>query len=72
MRESSRDIHITICRRTSASLTYDTRHPKPVSVTTWREWREGWGGTGGVQDGGDACIPVADSCCYMTKTIGIL
>ena len=40
------------------------------SVTTWRE-RVG-GMWEGVQDGGDVCIPVSDSCCYMAKTIMIL
>ena len=32
---------------------------------------EGWDGVGGgreVQKGGDICIPMADSCCYMAET----
>ena len=33
---------------------------------------EGWDGVGDgreAQEGGDMCIPVADSCWYMTETI---
>ena len=39
---------------------YDTGHPKPV---LWDNL-EGWGREegAGVQDGGDACMPMADSC----------
>ena len=36
---------------------------------------EGLGGEGGgraVKDSGHSCIPVADSCQYMAKTITIL
>ena len=36
---------------------------------------ERWGGEGGksgVQDGGDTCTPVADSCLCMAKTTTIL
>ena len=32
---------------------------------------KGWDGVGGgreVQEGGDICIPMADSCCYMAET----
>ena len=32
---------------------------------------EGWEGVGGgrdVQEGGDICIPTADSCCYIAET----
>ena len=32
---------------------------------------EGWDGVGGgrkVQEGGDMCVPVADSCWYMAET----
>ena len=32
---------------------------------------EGWDGVGGrreVQEGGDTCKPVADSCCCMAET----
>ena len=35
----------------------------------------GWGGVGGgreVQEGGDICIPVADSCGCMAETNTIL
>ena len=27
----------------------------------------GWGGRWEVQKGGDICIPIADSCCGLTK-----
>ena len=40
---------------------HEAGHPKPV---LWNN-PEGWGGKGGergVQDGGDTCIPVANSC----------
>ena len=46
---------------TSASLMHEAGHPKPV---LWDD-PEGWGGEGGgsvVQDGGDTCAPVANSC----------
>ena len=36
---------------------------------------EGWGEEGGgrgVQEGGDSCIPVANSCSCMVKTTAIL
>ena len=36
---------------------------------------EGWDGEGygkEVQKGGDICIPMADSCCYMAETHAIL
>ena len=36
---------------------------------------EGWKGDGsgrGVQEGGDICIPMADACWCMAKTITIL
>ena len=36
---------------------------------------EGWGGVGGgreIQEGGDVCIPMTDSCCCMAETNTIL
>ena len=36
---------------------------------------EGWNGTGGgreVQEGGEICIPMADSLCCMAETKAIL
>ena len=43
----------------SARLIHEAGHSKPVLA----ENPEGWGGEGGgVQDGGDMCIPVANSC----------
>ena len=45
----------------SGSLMYDTGSPKQVLC----EYLAGWAGEGGgmgVQEGGDTCMPVADSC----------
>ena len=36
------------------------------------EGRDGVGGGREVQEGGDICIPVADSCWYMAETNAIL
>ena len=46
---------------TSASSMHEAGHPKPV---LWDnpEGSSREGGGMGVQDGGDTCIPVADSC----------
>ena len=45
---------------TSGSLMFDTGHPKPVLCDKLEEWG-GEGGARGIQDGGDTCMPVADS-----------
>jgi len=52
---------------TSASSMHEAGHPKPV---LWDN-PEGWGGE---RDGGrvHTCIPVADSCRCIVKTIIIL
>ena len=50
---------------------YDARNPKPVLCDNLEGW-EGEGGGRGVQEGGDLCIPSADSCCCMARTITIL
>ena len=45
----------------SGSLFHDAGHPKPG---LWDNL-EGWDGEGGgkeIQEGGDVCIPMADSC----------
>jgi len=50
---------------------HEAGYPKPG---LWDN-PEGWGGEGqgrGVQDAGDAGIPVANSCWWMAKTITIL
>ena len=59
-----------VTQKSSGSLMYDAGYPKSVLCDNL----EGEGGrhVGGVQDGGDVCIPVSDSCCYMAKTITIL
>ena len=36
---------------------------------------KGWGEEGGrrkIQEGGDICIPMANSCCYMAETNTVL
>ena len=55
----------------SESSMHETGHSKLV---LWDN-PEGWGGEGdgrGVQDGGDICAPMADSCQCMAKTTTIL
>ena len=56
---------------TSASSMHEAGHSKPVLG----ENPEGWGGEGGgggIQDVGDTCIPVGDSCQCIAKTNTIL
>ena len=56
---------------TSASLRHEAGHSKPV---LWDN-PEGWGREGGgreVQDGGDTCASVADSCGCMANASTIL
>ena len=56
---------------TSASSMHEAGHSK---LMLWDN-PEGWGGEGGgrgVQDEGDTCTPVADSCQCMAKTTTIL
>ena len=51
---------------TSASLMHEAGHSKPALWDNPEDW--GWEGGGrGVQDGGDICAPVADSCWCMAK-----
>ena len=56
---------------TSASLMHKAGHPGPVLCDNL----EGWGGEGGgrvVLQGGDTCLPVADSCSCMAEAITVL
>ena len=56
----------------SANLTHEAEHSQLV---LWDNQRDRMGRlmAGGVQDGGgDTCVPVADSCRCMAKTITIL
>ena len=56
---------------TSASYMPEAGHSKLV---LWDNL-EGWGGEGGQRgdsEWGDTCIPMADSCRPMAKTIAIL
>ena len=50
---------------TGGKLLYNTKSSTWCSVTTLEGWDRGWGR---VQDGGDTCILMADSCCYMAET----
>ena len=50
---------------------YDAGNPKPVLCDNLEEW-EGEGDGKGVQEGGDMCVPSADSSWCMAKTISIL
>ena len=43
----------------------------PALCDSLEEW-EGVGGGREVQEGGDMCIPVANSCCSMAETNTIL
>ena len=56
---------------TSSNFMHEAGYPKLV---LWDN-PEGWGGQGGgrgVQDGGNTCTPMADSCRCMAKTTTIL
>ena len=56
---------------TSASSMHEAGHSEPM---LWDN-PEGWGGEeggGGVQDEGDTCTPVADSCQCMAKPYNIV
>ena len=50
---------------------YDAGNSKPGICDNLEGW-EGEGGGRWVQEGGDMCIPMADSCWCMAKTIRIL
>ena len=76
---SLRNIHITICK-------VDIRGVVCLTQTPWGDWqgtqssvlsdnlegRDGEGGGRGVQEGGDICTGMADSCWHIPKTITIL
>ena len=57
---------------TSARSMHEAGHPKPVLWDNLEGWG-GEGGGGGVEDGGgtDTCVPMANSCWCMAKTITI-
>ena len=50
---------------------HETGHSKLVFWDNPEGW-DGEGGGRGVKDGGDTCVPVADSCQCMGKTIILL
>ena len=56
---------------TSASSMHEAEHPKSGLWDNPEGWG-GEGGAGGIQDVGDTCIPVGDSCRCMAKTTTIL
>ena len=52
----------------NAKLLYNTRSSTWCSMTTERGGM-GWEvGSAEVQEGGNICTPMADSCCYMAET----
>ena len=50
---------------------YDTGNAKQVLCDNLEGWRKE-GSDGGAQEAGDTCMPRADSCWCMAKTITIL
>ena len=54
----------------SGSLLCDAGHPKSLLCDNLEGWDRERGGRG-VQEVGDICIPMADSCWYMAKPITI-
>ena len=56
----------------SGSLIYDTGNPKWVLCDNLEGWGGDGGGAGGSPEGGDTCMPMANSCCYMAEAITIL
>ena len=57
---------------TNTSSTHEAGHSKPVLWDNVEGWDGEEDGGGGVQDGGNTCAPVADSCLCMAKTTTIL
>ena len=62
---------------TSVNLMHEVEHPKLVCWGSLKGKGGERGGRGessgkGVQDEGDTCIPIADSCLCIEKTIAIL
>ena len=55
----------------SGSVMYDAGSLKSVLCDNLEGW-SGEGGRRGDQEGGDAYIPMANSCCCMAKAITIL
>ena len=63
---------ITICETDHrCKFMHEAGHSKLVPWDNLEEYGGEVGGGGGVQDGGDSCVPVADSCGCMGKTITI-
>ena len=64
---------ITICETDhQCKFMHEAGHSKLVPWDNLEEYGGEVGGWGAVQDGGDACVPVADSCGCMGKTVTIL
>ena len=57
---------------TSASSMHEAEHSKLVLWDNLEGRGVGGGGGSGVQDGGDTCTPMGDSCPCMAKTTTIL
>ena len=56
---------------TSVSWMHEAGHSKPVLSDNLEGWGEKEGGRE-VQNGGDTCVPRANSCRFMAKTASIL
>ena len=66
------NIYITICKIDS-QWEFDGWCREPNAGALWQPGGIGWGGCGwGAQDGGDTCVPMADSCWCVADAITIL
>ena len=72
MREQRGNIHITICK-TGSLWEFAVRHREvsPVLCDNLERW-DGVGDGREIQEGGDGCMRVADSCRCMAETSTIL
>ena len=65
------ETYITLCKIANGYLLYDAGSSNPVLCDNL----EGWDGVRGgrkAQEGGDICMPMADSCSYMAEVNKIL
>ena len=67
-REQHGNIHMTVCRIDSRwEFAVWLRELKPGLCDNLEEW-DGVGGGKEIQEGGDRCIPMADSCWCVAET----
>ena len=70
--ESNMETYNTICKTDSQrEFAVQLRKLKQGLCINLEGW-DGEGGESGVQEGGDTCIPMADSCCGLTENNNIL